>query len=111
MRITGVMQYMKLRVGMNKSEGYLLMGLKEEDPFSTLSSAVRHALTLVILLPRSELGEKSIDDEHWSTKDLVDELEPSIIVSGPQVPLLGARNGTERTGLGQISSICSKPPF
>ena len=53
-----------------KCATYLRIGLKDAVPCNTPSRAVRHALTLVILLARSELREKSIDDEHLSTKDL-----------------------------------------
>ena len=53
-----------------KGATYLRIGLKDAVPCNTPSRAVRHALTLVILLARSELREKSIDDEHLSTKDL-----------------------------------------
>lgn len=49
---------------------YLRIGLNDVVPCNTPSRAVRHALTLVILLARSELREKSIDDEHLSTNDL-----------------------------------------
>ena len=53
-----------------KGATYLRIGLKDVVPCNRPSRAVRHALTLVILLARSELLEKSIDDEHLSTKDL-----------------------------------------
>jgi hypothetical protein len=56
-----------------KCATYLRIGLKDAVPCNTPSRAVRHALTPVILLARSELREKSIDDEHLSTKDLLRE--------------------------------------
>lgn len=49
---------------------YLRIGLNDDVPFRTPSSAVRHAVTLVILLASAESREKSIEDEHWSTNDL-----------------------------------------
>ena len=53
-----------------KGATYLRMGLKDVVPCNTHSRAVRHALTLVIHLARSELWEKSINEERLSTNDL-----------------------------------------
>ena len=48
----------------------LLTTEKEDDPLSTPSRAVRRALTLVRFLALSGFLAKSIEAEHWSTKDL-----------------------------------------
>ena len=49
---------------LRKIDTHLRIGLNDDVPFRTPSSAVRHAVTLVMLLDRSESLVKSTDDEH-----------------------------------------------